>query len=88
MYKRQEGKGPAWANSLFEDNAEHGLGMYLGQKAIRNRLAAKTEALIAVEWARPELKEAAQKWLDTMAVSYTHLDGYKRQHLCSLTGCT
>ena len=61
-----EGKGPAWANSLFEDNAEHGLGMYLGQKAIRNRLAAKTEALIAVEWARPELKEAAQKWLDTM----------------------
>ncbi len=61
-----EGKGPAWANSLFEDNAEHGLGMYLGQKAIRNRLKAKTEALIAVEWARPELKEAAQKWLDTM----------------------
>ena len=37
-----EGKGPAWANSLFEDNAEHGLGLYLGQKAIRNRLAAKT----------------------------------------------
>ena len=34
-----EGKGPAWANSLFEDNAEHGLGMYLGQNAIRNRLA-------------------------------------------------
>ena len=61
-----EGKGPAWANSLFEDNAEHGLGLYLGQKAIRNRLAAKTEALIAVDWARPELKEAAQKWLDTM----------------------
>ncbi len=61
-----EGKGPAWANSLFEDNAEHGLGMYLGQKAIRNRLKAKTEALIAVEWTRPELKEAAQKWLDTM----------------------
>ena len=62
----KEGKGPAWANSLFEDNAEHGLGLYLGQKAIRNRLAAKTEALIAVDWARPELKEAAQKWLDTM----------------------
>ena len=62
----KEGKGPAWANSLFEDNAEHGLGLYLGQKAIRNRLATKTEALIAVDWARPELKEAAQKWLDTM----------------------
>ena len=41
-----EGKGPAWANSLFEDNAEHGLGMYLGQNAIRNRLAAKTRELI------------------------------------------
>ena len=35
----KEGKGPAWANSLFEDNAEHGLGMYLGQKAIRTHLA-------------------------------------------------
>ena len=31
----KDGKGPAWANSLFEDNAEHGLGLYLGQKAIR-----------------------------------------------------
>ena len=61
-----EGKGPAWANSLFEDNAEHGLGLYLGQKSIRERLKAKTEALIAVEWAVPSLKEAAQKWLDTM----------------------
>ena len=61
-----EGKGPAWANSLFEDNAEHGLGMYLGQKSIRERLKAKTEALIAVPWAQPALKEAAQKWLDTM----------------------
>ena len=40
----RNGHGPAWANSLFEDNAEHGLGMYLGQKAIRNRLADKTRA--------------------------------------------
>ncbi len=61
-----EGKGPAWANSLFEDNAEHGLGMYLGQKAIRTRLAEKTRALIAVEHTYQPLKEAAQKWLDTM----------------------
>jgi pyruvate-ferredoxin/flavodoxin oxidoreductase len=60
------GHGPAWCNSLFEDNAEHGLGLYLGQKAIRNTLKAKTEALIAVPWARPELKQAAQQWLDTM----------------------
>ena len=62
----QNGHGPAWANSLFEDNAEHGLGMYLGQEATRNRLADLTRQLIAVEWTRPELKEAAQKWLDTM----------------------
>ena len=60
-----EGKGPAWANSLFEDNAEHGLGMYLGQNAIRNRLAAKTRELIESN-ANAGLKEAAQKWLDTM----------------------
>ena len=62
----KEGHGPAWCNSLFEDNAEHGLGMYTGQNKIREDLAAKTRELIAVEWAQPALKEAAQKWLDTM----------------------
>ena len=62
----KEGKGPAWANSLFEDNAEHGLGLHLGQKAIRSRLADKTRALLAVEWCTPAIKETAQKWLDTM----------------------
>ena len=41
---RETGRGPAWANSLFEDNAEHGLGMYLGQKAIRDRLIGYVEA--------------------------------------------
>ena len=40
---RLSGKGPAWANSLFEDNAEHGFGMYLGQKTIRESLADKTQ---------------------------------------------
>ena len=62
----QDGKGVAWANSLFEDNAEHGLGLHLGQKAIRNALADKTRALIAIDWTYAPLKEAAQKWLDTM----------------------
>ena len=61
----KEGKGPAWVNSLFEDNAEHGLGLYLGQKKIRDDLAAKTKELIAVEWCNDDLKAAAQKWLDT-----------------------
>ena len=62
----KEGHGPAWCNSLFEDNAEHGLGMFTGQNKIREDLAEETRQLIAVEWARPELKAAAQAWLDTM----------------------
>ena len=62
----KDGHGPAWCNSLFEDNAEHGLGMFTGQNKIREDLADETRQLIAVEWARPELKAAAQAWLDTM----------------------
>ena len=62
----KSGRGPAWSNSLFEDNAEHGFGMYLGQQAIRSRLASLTRDLIAVPHTFPALKEAAQKWLDTM----------------------
>ena len=61
-----EGQGPAWCNSLFEDNAEHGFGMYVAQKAIRTHLADLTKQLIAVEWADADLKAAAQKRLDTM----------------------
>ena len=62
----KEGHGPAWCNSLFEDNAEHGLGMFIGQDKIRQDLADETRQLIAVEWAQPSLKAAAQAWLDTM----------------------
>ena len=61
----KEGKGPSWANSLFEDNAEHGLGLYLGQKKIRDDLKAKVEQLIALPGCCAELKAAAQNWLDT-----------------------
>ena len=61
----KEGKGPAWANSLFEDNAEHGLGLYLGQKKIRDDLKAKVEQLVSLLGCCAELKEAAQSWLDT-----------------------
>ncbi len=59
-----EGKGPAWANSLFEDNAEHGLGMYLGQKAIRDRLAAKIKELAEIT-EYPDKKKICEKWLET-----------------------
>ena len=54
----REGKGPSWANSLFEDNAEHGLGLYLGQKKIRDDLKSKVEAIA------DKVPEAA-KWLET-----------------------
>ena len=58
-------KGPAWANSLFEDNAEHGLGMEVGQKYIRDLLIAKVEECMNGEKASAEFKAAAQKYLDT-----------------------
>jgi pyruvate-ferredoxin/flavodoxin oxidoreductase len=61
----KEGHGPAWINSLFEDNAEHGLGLYVGQQAIRDDLKAKATELIGLPMTCAELKEAAQKWLDT-----------------------
>ncbi|OUQ22282.1 pyruvate:ferredoxin (flavodoxin) oxidoreductase [Flavonifractor sp. An135] len=59
------GQGPAWANSLFEDNAEHGLGLYLGQKAIRDRLITKLEAMNAAENTPADAKAAIQAFLDT-----------------------
>ncbi len=59
------GHGPAWANSLFEDNAENGLGMYLGQKAIRERLMSKVAEMAASDKASDEFKAVAQKYLDT-----------------------
>ena len=62
----KNGHGPAWSNSLFEDNAEHGYGMYTAQEVIREALAEKTRKLLAVDWTYAPLKEAAQKWLDTM----------------------
>ena len=59
-----EGHGPAWANSLFEDNAEHGLGMYTAQAVIRESLANKVKDVMAntEDEAR---KSACQAWLDT-----------------------
>ncbi|MBE6574176.1 MAG: pyruvate:ferredoxin (flavodoxin) oxidoreductase, partial [Ruminococcaceae bacterium] len=62
---RETKKGPAWANSLFEDNAEHGLGIHLGQKAIRARLIGKVEAMAASEKASDEFKAAAEAFFAT-----------------------
>ncbi|MCX7771854.1 MAG: thiamine pyrophosphate-dependent enzyme, partial [Clostridia bacterium] len=60
-----EGKGPAWANSLFEDNAEFGLGMVLGVKQIRENIAMNLNSLIALG-VTDEFKAAAENWIATM----------------------
>ena len=60
----EKGQGPAWGNSLFEDNAEHGLGMYLGYKQIRSRLAAQLKDLVSVD-ASEELNTAANAWIES-----------------------
>ncbi len=58
-------QGPAWSNSLFEDNAEHGLGMYLGQKVLRDQAIDKVKELAASDKASAELKAAVDKFLET-----------------------
>ena len=62
---KESGRGPAWANSLFEDNAEHGLGIYLGQKTIRERLIGYVKELSEVA-AKEEVKAACIKYLETV----------------------
>lgn len=57
--------GPAWSNSLFEDNAEHGYGMQLGQKVIRDQAIAMIEKLAASDKASDELKAAIAKFIET-----------------------
>ena len=59
------GHGPAWANSLFEDNAEHGLGMYYGQEALRERLISKLEVMAGSENATDSFKNAVNSFMDT-----------------------
>ena len=75
---RISGRGPAWANSLFEDNAEHGLGIYLGQKTIRNRLISYVEEMMASEKASDEFKAAAQAFLDTKDSSRANAEPAKK----------
>ena len=61
---KETGKGPAWANSLFEDNAEHGFGMAIGQKTIRAKLKGYVEEVLNSD-ASEEIKTAAKAYLDT-----------------------
>ncbi len=72
-----EGQGPAWANSLFEDNAEHGYGMYLGQKAIRDRLIDDVKQIAASDKASAAVKAAADKYLATVNDGAKNADASK-----------
>jgi pyruvate-ferredoxin/flavodoxin oxidoreductase len=63
-----KGQGPAWDNSLFEDNAEFGFGMLLAQNAIRDELKEKVETVAADERATEEMKAACKEWLDTFGI--------------------
>ncbi|MDD3253715.1 MAG: pyruvate:ferredoxin (flavodoxin) oxidoreductase [Lachnospiraceae bacterium] len=67
-----KGQGPAWDNSLFEDNAEFGYGMLLAQNAIREGLKTKVESVMANEKASDEVKAACNEWLETYGVGATN----------------
>ena len=62
----EKGQGPAWANSLFEDNAEFGFGMNLATKQRREKLADIVKALIAVDWCDADIKAVGAEWLEKM----------------------
>ncbi len=70
-------KGPAWANSLFEDNAEHGFGMQLGQKVLRDQAISALTAMYEGEKASPEFKAAYDKFMETKDNTRTNSDTVK-----------
>lgn len=69
----QDGHGPAWANSLFEDNAEFGYGMYIGVKAIRERIANNVKMALDNDL-DDNTKEVLKEWLDNKECSDGTLD--------------
>ena len=79
-----KGQGPAWGNSLFEDNAEFGYGMLLAQKAIRKRLKEEVEAVAASDAASADVKAACQEYLDTFNV---YLRNATDKLVAALDGC-
>ncbi len=81
-----EGKGPAWSNSLFEDNAEFGYGMLLAQKAIRNRLKAQVEEIAGFDKASEEVKAACREYLDTFNCGVSNGDATDKL-VAALEGC-
>ena len=81
-----KGQGPAWCNSLFEDNAEFGYGMLLAQNAIRDGLKTKVEAVAASDKVSDEVKAACQGWLDTFSCGATNGDATDKL-VAALEGC-
>ena len=81
-----KGQGPAWSNSLFEDNAEFGYGMLLGQKAIRKRLKAEVETIAASDKASAEVKAVCQEYLDTFNCGASNGDATDKL-VAALEGC-
>ena len=81
-----KGQGPAWSNSLFEDNAEFGYGMLLGQKAIRKRLKAEVETIAASDKASADVKAACQEYLDTFNCGASNGDATDKL-VAALDGC-
>ena len=85
---RESGRGPAWANSLFEDNAEHGLGLALGQKVIRERNIEKIKAL---QFENAEDQKVVQNYLDTVNDGEANLKATKELvallEKCAAAGC-
>ncbi|MBQ1509758.1 MAG: pyruvate:ferredoxin (flavodoxin) oxidoreductase [Selenomonadaceae bacterium] len=66
--KNHRGHGPAWANSLFEDNAEYGLGMFMGTKAVRERLADDVAAALEAGKGSADLQAAMKDWKENLTV--------------------
>ncbi|MDY4040883.1 MAG: pyruvate:ferredoxin (flavodoxin) oxidoreductase [Collinsella sp.] len=78
-----KGHGPAWNNSLFEDNAEHGLGLALGYEAVQNKLVVAANALAESDQASDELKAAASEWVEAK----DDVDGSKIAAAKLITAC-
>ncbi len=81
----KEGKGPAWCNSLFEDNAEHGLGLFIGQDKIREDLVTLSHDIIA-NGDNEDVRETAQEWLNTLSDSEKNKEATSR-YIKALEAC-
>ena len=84
----EKGQGPAWANSLFEDNAEFGLGMHIGNEKIRENLASLVEEALTCEKCSDELKAVLKEWLEVRHLAAKSAEVAPRViELCEACGC-